>query len=267
MTLKRPSNPPRTGFTIVEMVLSTAFLSILLITIAILTISVLTSYQKGLVFKSVNSVGQSIIDDMRRAINTSKADSNVASNTYFKAWEATSDSVVSQIGGRFCIDSHTTYVWTNVNTATKKLYNLADNGNTKIYAGSSDPNPYQAKLARVSSTGDINYCKPDDSGAYPKIITSSAVTYTELISSSESERARLALYNLYVYAPVSSDHAVNSNLFNITFILGTQEGTKVSTNTYCAPPDGYTGQNADFTYCAVNRFSLTMRTTGNMKED
>ncbi|MBQ6355112.1 hypothetical protein IJJ18_01680 [Candidatus Saccharibacteria bacterium] len=61
------------GFTIVELSLSSAFLGILLITIALLVTHIITIYQKGMTLKSVNTVGEDLIDNFTRSITASPA--------------------------------------------------------------------------------------------------------------------------------------------------------------------------------------------------
>lgn len=73
-----------TGFTIVEITLSMAFISALLVTIAIITVNIISIYQKGLAIRSVNSVGRNLIDDFTHAIKTAptKAAVNLCNDYY-----------------------------------------------------------------------------------------------------------------------------------------------------------------------------------------
>lgn len=61
----------KTGFTLIEMTIAIAFISILLITIALVTTDIVSTYRKGLAMKSVNSVGLDLIDDFSTAISDS----------------------------------------------------------------------------------------------------------------------------------------------------------------------------------------------------
>lgn len=60
----------KSGFTMVELGLAMAFISVLLITIAIITTNIVTIYQKGLTLKAVNSVGRGLVDELTAGINT-----------------------------------------------------------------------------------------------------------------------------------------------------------------------------------------------------
>lgn len=59
----------KSGFTIVEFTLATAFIAVLLITVAIITSNIIAIYQKGLTLKAVNSVGRGLTDEFTEAIN------------------------------------------------------------------------------------------------------------------------------------------------------------------------------------------------------
>lgn len=63
----------RSGFTIIELLLSITFVSILLVTIALLISHTIATYQKGVALKTVNSIGLHIIDDISRTVNASPA--------------------------------------------------------------------------------------------------------------------------------------------------------------------------------------------------
>ncbi len=60
----------KSGFTIVELTITMAFVAVLLITITIITINISSIYQKGLTLKAVNSVGRSLVDELTMAINS-----------------------------------------------------------------------------------------------------------------------------------------------------------------------------------------------------
>lgn len=59
------------GFTLTELAVAIAFVSILLLTIAAVTISMLKNYHKGLAMKSINTVGLDLIDEFSSAISES----------------------------------------------------------------------------------------------------------------------------------------------------------------------------------------------------
>ena len=82
----------KTGFTLVELSISLAFIAVLSITIALITTHMISSYQRGLVLKQVNSSGSEIVEDLRSAIAGSSAKSIVEMcETVYKSDGTTSD--------------------------------------------------------------------------------------------------------------------------------------------------------------------------------
>ncbi len=68
---KSQAEQVKSGFTLVELMITMAFISVLLITIAIITSNIVTIYQKGTTLKAVNSVGRGLIDEFTNSINAS----------------------------------------------------------------------------------------------------------------------------------------------------------------------------------------------------
>lgn len=65
------------GFTLVELTISIAFVSILALTIALITTSVIATYRRGLTLKQINTTGMDLIDDLRSVISNSSARSAI----------------------------------------------------------------------------------------------------------------------------------------------------------------------------------------------
>jgi len=63
----------KSGFTMVELSLTMAFVAVLLITIAVVTSNIMTIYQKGLTIKAVNSVGRGLTDEFITGVNSAPA--------------------------------------------------------------------------------------------------------------------------------------------------------------------------------------------------
>lgn len=66
--MKQNKSTFKSGFTLIELSISTVFVSMLLITIAFLTLHIMSVYQKGLAVKSINSTGRELIDDFSRTL-------------------------------------------------------------------------------------------------------------------------------------------------------------------------------------------------------
>jgi len=63
------------GFTLVELSLSIAFISILSITVALIINDAISTYRRGVTLNQVNTTGMDIVDDLRAAIQNSPAKS------------------------------------------------------------------------------------------------------------------------------------------------------------------------------------------------
>ena len=63
------------GFTLVELSLSLVFIAILSLTVAYIINDTISSYRKGVTLKQLNTIGSSLVDDMRAAIQNSSSKS------------------------------------------------------------------------------------------------------------------------------------------------------------------------------------------------
>ena len=63
----------RDGFTLVELTISLAFISVLSLTVVMVVSSAISSYRKSITLGLVNDAGMNIVDDMRNAVQNSRA--------------------------------------------------------------------------------------------------------------------------------------------------------------------------------------------------
>lgn len=70
MSKQKLKNATKTGFTIVEVTIVTAFVAMLLIAITVIITQITAIYQKGLTLKAVNSVGRNLVTELTTAINS-----------------------------------------------------------------------------------------------------------------------------------------------------------------------------------------------------
>lgn len=114
------------------------------------------------------------------------------------------------------------------------------------------------------STGQtLKYQKPDDIEIGNIFYTS----YNEVVEppvrllSNDENDTTLALYQLESSKPVESK-ANNSTFYSVSFILGTIDGgiDITGSNNFCATPADY--KDANFDYCAINKFNFAARATG-----
>jgi len=71
------------GFTLVELSIATAFLSVLLVLLALITLEIVSIYRKGLAIKSINATGKELIEGFTAAITAAPAKDLTASCSDF----------------------------------------------------------------------------------------------------------------------------------------------------------------------------------------
>lgn len=173
---KPSTRSAKSGFTIIELTLTMAFVAVLLITIAIVTTNIVTIYQKGLTLKAVNSVGRSLVDEFTTAISsaptmdvanmcrnfvsddTGREDCNKddARNFFYQQYKGTASGIDlenqdnTQYGGVFCTGRYS-YLW---NTQ----YGIETGHTIKVnYLDKSDNNRDTGNAARLVRFEDSTY--------------------------------------------------------------------------------------------------------------
>src|SRR5690554_2740424 len=98
------------GFTLIELTLAMAFISVLLLTIALTIMPIATIYNRGMTYKEVNQAARDVADDLRRSVRNSGVFtiSTTGANTTDYVTLRNNANVV--IGGRLCLGS-TSYIW------------------------------------------------------------------------------------------------------------------------------------------------------------
>ena len=275
----------RSGFTIVEFTLSTAFISVLLLSIAALIIFTTGVYQKGLTVKSVNSTGRQLIDGFTRTIAASASptltdvcttDACRSDGAFLYTYYQRLSTVVVgtttyssvPVNGIFCTGSYS-YIWNTGYALNAYKANPTNDYRVKLgYAinGShttlenfrllrfSDPNRALCKQAVNTS----NY-----SSTYNTIGTFEMGTLVEppeeLISSNDNS---LALFDLKIFRP--TQHSLTRQVYySGTFILATLSGGVdiTSSGGSCAAANDV-DDAFDANYCAINKFNFAARATG-----
>lgn len=233
------------GFTLVELMLAMAFVSVLLIAIALTVIQIGQMYNKGITLKEVNQAGSAISQDMRRVIGAATPLSVEGSEaTDFKVLKHSDGNVA---GGRFCTGSYS-YIW-----------------NLGAYTDITQPvNRYETSNKTIYFAKVVDKVKAYCNDTSKRIVVDDA---TELLPDGNRE---LAIQNLAI-SQVAYDSALKQALYHISLELGTNdrslleggESTSIETiDTSCKPPD----ETVDLQeYCAVNKFEFTAR-AGNNEE-
>lgn len=287
------------GFTIIETTLATMFLGIIILSVANLIIQMTNIYQKGLALRSINSVGQQLVEDMEKRINSAdyvydidtNHDGYVVNdeivnniNKYFREWNVSADDE-RQIAGAFCISDYS-YVW---NTAVPLNDAATDRGILVKYNHTDEETDVVSavtqrfKMARVFDPNHTicteKWLAPSGGTTDPNQMTYSGNTYTLDMTASNQEpveminndETNLAIYDLTVH-PVTQSTITKQSFVSISFVLATLRGgvNIMSSGDYCQGTDDIDGEeynSMDFAYCAVNKFNFSMRTGGNSSKN
>lgn len=250
----------RKGFTLVELMISMTFVSVLLIAVATLTIHITGIYTRGISIQQVNTAGQELANSLQRSVQASQAIDTDSSYIVFmnndtatdrvlrgkEAYDAMSDPVISEkvMGGRLCLQDRA-YVW---NTGTYLLdTSVGDSPN--VINGTDTP----IHLARVQSASLCGNADDDSISDFDKI---EADKSDELLKTGDRD---LAIHRMLVGGNNST------GLYSISFTIGTNRlGTIDKGSDSCKPP---ADSQADEEYCAVNRFDFVVRTVQNNTDE
>lgn len=225
------------GFTIIELMLAMTFVAVLLLGIALTIVQIGTIYNKGITLKEVNQAGRSISDDMRRSVSVSSS-FLVARNV-----------VTTPAGGRICTGQFS-YVWN---------YAQAFRDNELSIVRFSGSNATQIRLLKVPDSSGL-YCAVDTGGVptVTRIRTIDAGGSTELLKSGDRT---LSIHQLAVTQAANGRAAAGQQVLTINFSIGTGDVLALAPgNTRClAPGETVPGREANFSFCAVQQFSLVIR--------
>lgn len=238
----------RYGFTLIELMLAMAFVSVLLLAIATIAIQAGKLYNRGLTLRSINQSGREISDSLRRDFLQANA-GKISGN-------ANSAVVMVQAGGadrsgRLCLGDYS-YVW-NVPKVVS--------GEVKFGAGiiTEVGGPHSGRpinFARVIDPDGMLCQKNETTGAYMSTVATDKVTH--LLKPAGSNDVVLAIHQMKA-ARVVGDSGADS-LYRLEFVLGTSQLESVNTaNGTCKPPAD-NSENLDF--CAINSFEMIVRTNG-----
>lgn len=252
MILALTKDRNRTGFTLVELMLAMAFVSMLLLSITMTAIQAGRIYNRGMVLRTVNQSGRDISDSIRRDF----LQTNATKITTPEGGSADSPVVVveeggSQISGRFCLGQYS-YVWNTAETLDQK-----DLSNPSVvYTTDGGADKTSVSLVRVEDR-DGQLCQRDISTSrYPSAINITSATH--LLTPIGADDVVIAVHDMKITRMTDSDGS--EQLYRIQFTLGTSEMSEINTlDGTCKPPDDEQA-NADF--CAINNFDMIVRTNG-----
>ena len=226
-------NTIQQGFTLVELMLSMAFVAVLLMAIGGTTIQITHIFTKGATIREVNQIGRLVSDDIQRT---------VAATAPFKvspANQADSKYITRDGGGRLCTGDYT-YAW--------------NYGKTRELSGIvGQPTAYNTY---TSGSGVIRLVKVADNGGELCANPTSQIPNSQATELLRAGDRNLAIQEWAVSAG-SRDDAIGQALYAISFTIGTNDQAQLTASgKSCRPPTQ--GSGAD-DFCAVNQFDVVIR--------
>lgn len=225
------------GFTIIELMMAMAFISVLLVVITMTIIQIGNIYNKGLTMRAVNQSGTTISTDIRQTLSSSQP-FDVTKAFFLQSQNGgVTTNVGDAVAGRLCTGTYS-YIWNFGKSSTS--VNAYENSDKKI------------GFVRVRDNG-AQYCANLGS----KIADSDQADPREFFATDD---ASLAIQSFSI-TKLATDTALSQALYNIVFEVGTNDADALqreqhidTIDTTCKPPsDASALQN----YCAVNRFDFT----------
>ena len=235
----RAKNNSKTGFTIVETMISVIFISILLIAVGAVSLHIINAYQRGIVLKMVNETGRAISDDLRNSLASGSV--NLADDFY-----------TTPEYGIFCTGNYT-YIWNYASALKTPNSHIIRYRGASVNDVKSDDN--RIRLIKILDRSR-QYCVIGrDYSAIEGSIPAPASTSgenkaIEVIKPSEGD---LMIYDMAV-ARGASDGATNQSLYQISFSIGTFQHKEIIKQGQCVPNE------ADQVNCAINRFDISILT-------
>lgn len=286
------------GFTLIELSVGLAFVASLLIMVSIVTIHISTTYQKGLVVRSVNSTGRLIVDDLSRTIAAAPARSL---SDICRTWYASDKNEMQKclkdnariftyqqnygsvrikstgtllhnvpLNGVFCTGRHS-YIWNTGYALNSEDYEITSGSRASYETATSEGmfSNDNFKLLKIEDSNrelcyqhSLSYTTGVPTYGYDHNKSSFYMKYANIIELLNKSDDRLVLYDFVIFPPTQHTVTLHS-FYSGTFILGTERGSIDITGIgdFCkAPPSD--GLTTDFTYCAINKFNFAARSTG-----
>lgn len=221
------------GFTIIELVLAMTFISVLLLAIALTIMQIAVIYNKGMTLKEVNQTGRALGSEFTRNLSSSDA------------FTLSSNLKTTTAGGRLCLGQYS-YVWNYAEalaTGNSNVIRYQDTPTTEIH------------LVKVPDTSGAYCAMAGSAFVYPSLRTVDRPQSVELLKSGD----RLLSIHQFAMSTTAAgtDSLTGQQLYTLSYTIGTGQHTALTPDkTQCLPPGN---ANANFTYCAVQQFTLVIR--------
>ncbi len=276
------------GFTLIELSLSIAFISILSIIIVLLINNSIASYRRGLTLNQINTVGMDLVDDIRTVVQSSPSGAVVGLCSRFE--DENEKEVCEQDGGRlfisiviedyseeepvplfgaFCTGNYS-YIWNSGYLFNGKYSDKSPVDLTYTEKGKSESKhfPEGEEKPKLIKVRDVkrNVCKNAVSETDYTVTVGSSFNIGEVDSGFEPESLLSSGgYNLAVYDFSAMTPAVNTagnvSFYSISFILGTVQGgiNVTATGDFCKTPNS---TDESFDNCIINKFNFAAQAIG-----
>lgn len=216
----------RSGFTLIELMLSMAFIGILLIATVATIIQVTNQYSKGITYKLINQAGR----DLGVAIKRDAANVSGVGTPLVQPGSNSGEL------GRLCLGSYT-YVWSNPSK-------LRDHTATK-YSDTSE----EIVMARVADGGG-SLCVAA-AGNYSTDIDKSVAT--EMLP---NDKGDYAIHEITLDRIPAGGAVAGESLYSISYTIGTNDQGSIASSLKCELPSQATN---NYNFCAINRFELMVQ--------
>ena len=261
------------GFTLVELSLSMAFISILSITVALIISNTIATYHRGVILNQVNTVGMEIVDDMRFSIQNSQVDNSCREKGCVFKSSGDKDLKRRNGGGSinesapkygvFCTGSYS-YLWNSGYLFPNNPYKFDDENSLKIKYRNQDGEGKERTEFRLLKILDRKRaaCSVDIGNNNEIDITGSETVKEDPVDLMASSGG-LVIYSLNVSPTFSK--SIDNAFYSVSFILGTIQGgidIKASGD-YCKTP-GDVDEALD--YCAINKFNFAAQANGGLSK-
>ncbi len=234
------------GFTLIELTIALAFLSVLLIAILTLTLAAGKMYVKGMTNKTVNQSGREIQDIMRR-------DFLAADRSRISA--VATEGATGKTAGRICLGS-VSYVWNTAGMLNDKDAD-ATNYQRHIRLGTGEP----IRFMRVTDVNSDLCVRNPVTSRFPTTVSVASESRAELLG---GEGREFALYEITI-DPVIIEGS--QGMYRVRYTIGSNDiGTterEGGTGYVRCKPDA--SGSANFDYCSVVDFDMILRVEGGVR--
>lgn len=221
----------RDGFTIIELTLVMASMSVLLLAILYGTLQAGRLFDKGATNRTVNQLSRDVSDSLRRDFIAADPEKVIFGQT----------GTAPNLSGRLCLGT-VSYLW---NTAALRAANSS--------SGIKDASSNLITFVRIPDVGAV-YCQKTN-GSYPVSIASGTPVTNVLSNDGKS----FALYGFKFEKFSQTDPQA---LYRVKMTLGTSETGTTTTSgdlTQCKPPSD---ASSNFNYCSVVDLDMIVRAGG-----